>query len=186
MANAYDFLGDDAEYFMKSSWQVYNNLNGNRQYVGKTGNEKTMSPNQELVEWFDNTTGTQYLFVVDIDKFDLSVGFNFMQIADPNVLAVAWNLDLDLADPNIIYAHGGTAPNTLATAEWRFVGRTRTNLGITLVLRNAICVPNGDFVSGAPGDYTNVPVNVRCLQDTSVGNTSRDLFYFMIDRRNFS
>lgn len=186
MPNVYDWLGDDAQYFMKSSWQVYTDLNGVRQYVGKTENEKTMSPNLELVEWFDNTTGTQYLFVADIDKFDLSVGFMFAQIADPNVLAIAWNLDLNWADPNVIYAYGGTDPQPLATAEWRFVGQTREELGITLVMRRAIIVPNGDWVSGGPGAYTNIPVMARCLQDTTITNRRRDLFYFIIDRRTFS
>ena len=45
MPNAYDFLGADFDFFMKSSWNVFCDLNGVRQYVGKTTNEKTTSPN---------------------------------------------------------------------------------------------------------------------------------------------
>ena len=42
MANVYDFLGDDKNLFMKSSWKVYNDLSGALQYVGKTSNEKVI------------------------------------------------------------------------------------------------------------------------------------------------
>lgn len=186
MANSYDFLGDNKSYFMRSSWQVFTDLNGNRQYVGKTGNEKTMAPNLELVEWYDNTQGPQVLYVADIDKFDLSVSFSFMQILDPNVLAIAWNMDLDTSDPNFNYAFMGSDPNPLVEAEWRFVGEGRDGLGITLVIRKGVMVPNGDWTSGEPGDYTNIPVTVRTFQDTSITTRRRDLAYFIIDKYSFS
>jgi hypothetical protein len=35
MPNEYDFLGDNRAFFMKSSWQVYTDLSGARQYVGE-------------------------------------------------------------------------------------------------------------------------------------------------------
>jgi len=186
MGNIYNWLGNNKSYFMRSSWQVYTDLSGVRQYVGKTGNEKTISPNLELVEWYDNTEGPQTLYVVDIDKFDLSVSFTFMQVLDPNVLSIAWNLDLDTSDPNFIYAFGGSNPNALALAEWRFVSQGRDGLGITLVIRDAICVPNGDWTSGAPGDYANVPVTVRALQDDTISDSKRDLFYLIIDKKPLS
>jgi hypothetical protein len=186
MANSYDFLGDQRDYFMKSSWQVYTDLNGNRQYVGKTENEKTISPNLEVVEWFDNTDGTQTLFVMDIDKFDISCSFAFSQVLDPNILAIAWNLDLDTTDANYAYQFAGSSPNTLAEAEWRMVGKGRSGLEIVFVMRKTIVIPNGDWTSGAPGSYTNVPITLRALQDTSVSDTKRDLAYFRIQKRALS
>ncbi|HDY89991.1 MAG TPA: hypothetical protein ENH82_17955 [bacterium] len=182
MANAYDFLGDNRAYFMKSSWQVYTDLSGARQYVGKTENEKTFSLGQEIIDWFDNTGGTQTKFVLDIDKMSPVVNFSFMQVADPNILATAWNGDLDLSDPNFVYDFLGSEPNTLQEAEWRFVGRTRTGLGMTFVIRNGVMVPNGDWTSGGGGAYTSIPVSVHALQDTSISNGARDLAYFIIDR----
>ena len=91
MPNLFDFLGDDKDFFMKSSWMVYADLNGNRQYVGKTSNEKTLSPALETIEWHDNASGVQTLFVTDITKAGLSVSFSFMQIADPNALTLFLN-----------------------------------------------------------------------------------------------
>jgi hypothetical protein len=186
MANVYDFLGDQADYFMKSSLQVYNNLSGNMQYVGKTSNEKTLSPNLELVEWFDNTGGTQTRFVLDIDKFDFNMQFSFSQILDPNVLALAWNGDLDNSDPNRVFTFFGSSPNPLAEAEWRFTGASRSSLEITLVIRRGVCVPNGDWAAGTPGEYTGVSAQIMALQDTTISNTKRDMAYFIMDKRSAS
>lgn len=186
MGNAYDFLGDNRAYFMKSSWQVYTDLSGIRQYVGKTENEKTFSPGMEIIDWFDNSGGTQVKYVVDIDKMSPVINFMFMQVGDPNVLAAAWNGDLDLSDPNYIYTYFGSSPNALQEAEWRFVGRTRTGLGVTFVIRNGILVPNGDFTSGGGGTYVGVPVSVHALQDESISDSARDLAYFIVDRFAFS
>lgn len=171
---------------MKSSWQVYSALNGNRQYVGKTSNEKTFNPNIELAEWWDNSSGTQSLFVLDIDKFDFSVSFSFMQPGDPNVLAAAWNLDPDDSDADYSYLFGGSEPDVLNEAEWRFVGRTKANLEIMLVLRKAVCVPAGEWAVGTPAQYSGIPVTVRALQDTTITNKKRDMCYFRIRKRALS
>ncbi len=186
MANSYDFLGDQEDFFMKSSLSVFTDLNGNRQLVGKTNNEKTISPNMETIEWFDNTSGTQTRFILDIDRFDFAVNFSFMQVLDPNVLAIAMNLDRDSSDPNFEFLYGGSAPNALSNAEWRFVGQSRSGLGITLVLRKAIITFEGDWSLGAPGDYTNIPVKCSALQDTSITNKKRDMAYFIVDKRSAS
>ena len=186
MPNVYDFLGDNRAFFMKSSWQVYTDLSGIRQYVGKTQNEKTISPGMEIIDWFDNSAGTQIKYVVDIDKMSPFVSFSWMQVADPNVLAIAWNGDLDTSDANYAKTFFGSAPNALREAEWRFVGRTRTGLGMTLVLRNAVCVPNGDWSTGAGGSYTEVPVTIHALQDTTITNATRDLAYFIVDKYSAS
>ncbi len=186
MGNVYDWLGDNRAFFMKSSWQVYTDLSGIRQYVGKTDNEKVFDPGQEIIDWFDNTGGTQIKYVLDIDKISPMVNFSFMQVADPNVLAIAWNGDLDCSDPNYIYDYLGSCPNALREAEWRFVGRTRTGLGMTLVIRNGVCVPSGAWTSGGGGSYTNIPVTVHALQDESIDDCKRDLMYIIIDKYAFS
>lgn len=183
---AFDFLGDDRSFFMKSSWDVYCNASGARQYVGKTSNEKEFNPNIELAEWWSNSSGTQSLFVLDVDKFDFSMGFSFMQVCDPNVLAMAWNMELDSSDGTYHYLFGGSEPAALTEAEWRFVGRSRTGLEITLVVRKGICVPSGAFTSGAPGEFAGVPVTVRALQDTTITDKSRDMVYFRIAKKSYS
>lgn len=186
MANVYDWLGDNRAYFMKSSWQVYSDLSGIRQYIGKTENEKSFDPGMEIIDWFDNTGGTQIKYVVDIDKMSPVVNFSFMQPLDPNVLAIAWNGDLDTSDPDYVYDFYGSAPNALAEAEWRFVGRGRTGLGITFVMRNAVIVPNGAWTSGAGGAYAPAPVSCHALQDTSISNGKRDLCFFIVEKYSAS
>ena len=185
MANIYDFLGDDSDFFMKSSWQVYTSANGNRQYIGKTGNEKTISPNLELAEWHGNETGVQYLYALGVSKFDISVSFNFMQVLDPNSIAMAWNADLDPGATNN-YLYFGTNPKELGEYEWRFVGQGKSGLSITFVIRKGICIPNGDWASGAPGEWTSLPLTVRSIQDTSITNTKRDLAYFIMQKKVYS
>ena len=183
MTNTYDWLGDDREFFMKSSWAVYNDLSGILQYVGKTQNEKVIRMSPEYVEWFDNTSGTQVLYVKDTDKIGVAVDFMFMQVLDSNALAVAFNTDWDTGDANFDFHYIGSDPNPLAEAEWRFVGQGRTGLGITLVIRVGAVTLAGDWSSGAPGDYTNLPVTCDAYQDTSISNAARDLAYFMIDKK---
>jgi hypothetical protein len=186
MANTWDFLGDYKNSFMKSSLQVYNNLSGTLQYVGKTSNEKTLSPNTELDEWYDNSGGVQVLYALDIDKFDFSIGFSFMQVADEEALALALNLDKDESDANKNYLFMGSAPNSLPEAEWRLVGRDVGGRSFTLVIRRGIVVPTGEITLGAAGNYAQVPISLRALQDTTITNTKRDIGYFMIDKRTFS
>jgi hypothetical protein len=186
MANTWDFLGDYKNSFMKSSLQVYTNLSGTLQYVGKTSNEKTLSPNTELVEWYDNTGGVQTLYALDIDKFDFSIGFSFMQVADEEALALAFNLDKDETDSSRSFLFMGSNPNTLPEAEWRLVGKDVGGRAFTLVLRRAIVVPTGEITLGATGSYAEMPVTLRALQDTTVTNTKRDIGYFMIDKRQYS
>jgi len=186
MANVYDFLGDDADFFMRSSWQVYCNASGSLQYVGKTGNEKPFSPAIETAEWYGNESGVQYLYTLGVSKFSLSVGFSFMQILDPNVLSMAWNAEKDSTGSTYHYLFFGTNPNDLGQYEWRFVGTGKSGLSITLVMRKGIAVPSGDWSTGAPGEFTNVPITVRALQDTSITNTKRDMAYFMVQKKAYS
>ena len=186
MANVYDWLGSQADYFMKSSWQVYNNSSGNRQYVGKTENEFTISPNIELAEWFDNETGVQYLYALGVSKFDIMTSFSFKQVCDQNVISMAWNADLDVSDSTYHYLFFGTNPNDLGEYEWRFVGESKSELSITFVVRKGIAVPNGDWASGTPGEWTGLPISLRAVPDASVTNTKRDLAYFIIQKRSTS
>jgi hypothetical protein len=186
MPNLFDFLGDDKDFFMKSSWMVYADLNGNRQYVGKTSNEKTLSPALETIEWHDNASGVQTLFVTDITKAGLSVSFSFMQIADPNALALFLNGEWDKSNPNKHYIYMGSNPPELESAEWRFVAQSRSGLVITLVIREGACYGAGDWTSGGAGDYAALPVIVKAQQDTTITDTKRDLAYFMIDKKAYS
>ena len=186
MPNLFDFLGDDKDFFMKSSWMVYTDLNGVRQYIGKTSNEKTLSPALETIEWNDNSSGVQTLFVTDITKAGLSVNFSFMQIADPNALALFLNGELDSSNANKHYIYMGSNPQELESAEWRFVAQSRSGLTITLVIREGACYSAGDWTSGGAGDYAMLPVVVKAQQDTSITNTKRDLAYFMIDKKVYS
>jgi hypothetical protein len=185
MANLFDFLGDDKDFFMKSGWMVYTDLNGVRQYVGKTSNEKTISNSLETMEWLDNSSGIQTLFVTDITKAGLSIAFSFMQW-DKNALALFFNAEIDTSNANYDYLYMGSNPDELASAEWRFVGQTRDGRTITLVIREGSCYSNGDLTSGSAGDYAPLPVIVKAQQDTTVTNTKRNLAYFIIDKKSYS
>ena len=185
MANVFDFLGDDKDFFMKSSWQVFADLNGKQQYVGKTSNEKTFSNSLESIEWLDNSSGVQTLFVTDITKTGLSIAFSFMQW-DTNALALFFNAEIDRSNANKDYIFMGSNPDELASAEWRFVGQTRDGRNITLVIREGSCYSNGDLTSGGAGDYSAIPVIVKAQQDTTITNTKRNLAYFMVDKKAYS
>ena len=139
-----------------------------------------------MVEWYDNTGGVQTLFALDIDKINLTMDFSFMQIGDPNVMALAMNGRLDTSDPNKTYIFFGSNPQQLAEAEWRFVGQTTDKRAFTVVIRRGIVVPTGSYAFGTPGQYTMIPVTLRALQNTAVSDTERDLAYLMIDKRSFS
>lgn len=187
MAKSFDFLGDFKGHFWKQSFQVFTTLNGvSRQYVGKTQNEMTLAPGLENVEWFDNSNATQVLYALDIDKIDPSITFSFMQVTDPNVLALALNADMDDSDPNIFRNYIGSNPDQYSEAEWRFVGKSTGNLTATVVILRGIAFSSGDITLGTPGAYTEIPITVRALQDTTVTNTKRDLMFIEIEKRMFS
>lgn len=188
MANVLDFLGDYKGYFHKAGWSVYTNTGvagGALQYVGKTSNEVTLAPNMEYAEWFTNTSGVQVLYLLSPDKVDPMMQFSFMQVLDEPTLALAMNLDLDTSGSDI-YSFFGSAPNALQEGEWRFVTQGVEGLICTLVIRVGVCMMNGDWASGAPGEFAGLPVSIRMLQDTTITDTKRDLGYFTIQKRTFS
>jgi hypothetical protein len=186
MAKSFDFLGAHKGSFWKQSFQVFTDLSGNLQYVGKTQNEITLGPGLENVEWFDNTGATQVLYALDIDKVDPSFTFSFMQVNDTNVLALALNADMDDSDASTFRSYVGSNPDAYSEAEWRFVGQSTDGRTLTFVIRRGIAFASGDITAGAPGSYTEVPITVRALQDTSITNTKRDLFYWEQQKRTFS
>lgn len=171
---------------MKSSLDVYCKLAGTMQYVGKTQNAKTLSPGVEIVEWFDNTRGTQVLYALDIDKVAPQFKFSFMQVTNKNTLTLALNADTDVADPNFDWGFLGSGPDAFTEAEWRFVGRSVDGRNITMVIPRGIAYSTGDITMGTPGSYSEVPITVRALQDTTITDTKRDLMYWFIDKRKFS
>lgn len=186
MAKNFDFVGAYKGHFLKQSLDVYNNLSGSLQYIGKTQNEKTLTPGVENVEWFDNSGSTQVLYALDIDKIDPSITFSFMQVTDPNTLALALNADMDTSGATLDWGFLGSNPDEYSEAEWRFVNQSVGGLTMTLVIRRGIAFSSGDITMGSPGAYTEVPITVRALQDTSITNTKRDLMYWSIEKRAFS
>lgn len=186
MAKSFDFLGDFKGHFWKQSFQVFTDLSGSLQYVGKTQNGKTFNPGIENIEWFDNSNGTQVLFALDIDKVDPSFTFAFMQVTDPNVFALIANMDMDDSDPNIHRSYLGSGPDEYSEAEWRFVGQSVGGLTATFVIRRGIAFSAGELTLGEPGSYTEAPVTVRALQDTTISNTARDVMYIETQKRAFS
>lgn len=183
MANVYDFLGDDRDFFMKSSWKVYTDISGALQYVGKTQNEKVIRTDAEYVEWWDNTSGVQTLFIKDLDKFGFAVDFSFMQVADSNVLGIALNTDWDKSDDNWNYHFLGSCQNELVQGLWVFVGQTRSGLAVETYIRQGLISMNGEWASGAPGSFTELPVTCAALQDTSITNCLRDLVYIRVEKQ---
>lgn len=191
MAKSFDWLGDNKGEFFKQSLIVSNNLSGNQQIVGKTQNEMSFNMNLENVEWFSNAGGTQTLFALDIDKIDPTLTFSFMQVIDKNVLQLALNADFDASDPNVDRHFIGSNPDTYSEAEWRLTGSSVGVTGdasrsMTMIWRRGIAFASGDISWGAPGAYSEVPVTMRGLQDTSIANTKRDVLYFEIAKRTFS
>jgi hypothetical protein len=186
MPNTYDFLGDYKGYFQKSSSQVYCNASGSLQYVGKTNHEVEFDPGLEYVEWFDNSSGTQSLYILVTDKVDPRVNFSWMQVHDPNTLPMVYNLDLDTADPNWNYAYIGSDPEELQEYTWVFVNQSIYGLVMELWVRQGICMANGSWSHGAPGDLSNVPCSVRMTIDSTISNEERDLGYFRVAKRAFS
>jgi hypothetical protein len=188
MARTFDFLGAYKGYFTKASLDVYFMQSGgsSMQYVGKTQNEKTLTPGVENVEWYDNTGGTQILYAMDIDKIAPAIKFSFMQVADPNVLAMALNADMDDSDPAIFRGFVGSEPEAYTEGEWRFACQSTGGLLMTLVFRRGLAFSSGDIAMGAPGAYAEVPITVRALQDTTITDKKRDLFYWELEQRAFS
>lgn len=181
MSNVFNFLGADATAFMKSSLQVFNNLSGSMQYVGKTKPEVDINPNMGVAEWWDNSSGTQTLFVVDPDKVDPKIGFSFAQVLDENALALFLHGQIDRTVPGQVKVYQGSNPGSFEEAMWQFVGRGRTGRVITYTVLRGIVIPTGSFKPGTPGAYADLGITVRALQDTTVANTGRDLAYWTIN-----
>lgn len=185
MANNYDFLGSYKYHFTKSSLKAYTDLSGAMQFVGQTNPDFEIDPGSEYVEFYDNTGGTQALYIIASDKVDFKVNFSFMQVFDENVLALALNLDMDNTGANTAYQFIGSEPNELQTAEWRFVGKSLDGRSLTLVSRKGIIINSGS-ISGSPGSFTNVPISCRFTIDEAITDTKRNLGYFMVEKRQFS
>lgn len=184
-SDALAFLGDDKTEFMKSSLAVYTDIDasGVLKYVGKTNPEKQITPGFAVAEWWDNTSGTQTLFVIDPDKVDFKVAFSFAQVIDESALTIAMHGQLDRnADPNFNQVFMGSNPGAFREGKWQFVGRGRTGRIIRLNIRRGIVVPTGTFSPGTPGQYASLGVEIRALQDTNVADSTRDLVYWEIQK----
>lgn len=178
----FNFLGDNKQLFTKSSLMVYTNLSGTMQYVGKTGNDKTFATGETLVEWRDLTTGTDVLFTAEIGKLDFAVTFNFMQVLDPNVIAAAWNMNVDVvSDPLNYVMTQGSEPPALPVATWRFVAKNKKGLLVTLEIPAGICFPSGDWKPDGK-DFQNIPVTVKAMVDTTNPNTGSNLMKILVQK----
>lgn len=184
--NSFDFSGADIDYFMKSSLKVYANLAGVQQFLGHTSNEKDFDPGITMMDWYDNTGGTQALAVVDIAKIDPKVGFSFMQVSDPNIFPLVWNLLKDDSDPNYVWSYMGSQPQPLKTAEYRLVGKSRSGYEMMMVIRKGILLAKGASKFGAPAAYSETPCEIRAMIDNSITDVQRDMMYFRIQRKPLS
>jgi len=155
------------------------------QYVGKTG-EVTFSSGVENVEWWDNSGATQTLYALDIDKINPSFTFSFLQVTDQNILTLALNADMDNTGSTNYYGFLGSNPDAYTEGEWRLVGESVDGRSLTLVVRRGILFSSGDITLGAAGSYSNVPVTLRVLQDTTITDTKRDMIYWILQKRSFS
>lgn len=179
------FLGDDKDAFIKSSLAVYTNVDqsGVLKYVGKTNPEKAFSPGFSVAEWWDNTSGTQTLFVIDPDKVDTKITFSFAQVLDPNILAISIHGQLDEEeDPNFNRVYLGSNPGAFREGSWQFIGRGRTGRVVKITFFRAIAVPTGTITLGTPGSYANTPIELRALQDVTKTDTQRDLVRIEIQK----
>jgi hypothetical protein len=109
-----------------------------------------------------------------------------MQVYDPNTLPMVYNLDLDTSDATYDYAFIGSDPNSLAEHTWVFVNQSIYGLQMELWIREGICMANGSWTHGTPGDLSNVPCSIRATIDGTITNERRDLGYFKIQKRSFS
>jgi len=106
-----------------------------------------------------------------------------MQVADNNAIAFAFNTDWDKSDPNWDYHYLGSTQNALREGLWVFTGQTRSGLAIETWIRKGVIKLNGEWASGAAGDYTNIPVTCSAQQDTSISNSLRDLVYIRVAKQ---
>jgi hypothetical protein len=186
MPNSYDFVGDYKGFFQKSSSQVYCDASGSLQYVGKTNHEVEVDMGTEYVEWFDNTSGTQSLYILITDKVDPRVNFSWMQVFDPNTLPIVYNLDSDISGGTYDYHFAGSDPNSLAEYTWVFASQSIYGLTMELWVREGICMANGSWTHGTPGDLSNVPCSIRATIDSTITDEKRNLMYFKIQKRSWS
>ena len=135
---------------------------------------------------FCNESGVQSLYALTSTKIDPMVSFQFMQVADPNVIGLAMNLDMDTADADYTYSFIGSNPDDYSRYNWVFVMQSLSGLSIEFHVRQGILFMNGDWTSGAPGALSSVPAQLRVMQDTSITNTSRDMGFFKIEKKALS
>jgi len=186
MANVYDFLGAQKDYFQKASWQVYCDASGRMQYVGKVNAEIEVDMGIENIEYFDNENGVQVLFVLTQTKVDPKINFSWMQIFDPGVVPITFNLEKDDSDANVTRDFIGSDPDDYEYHGWRFVSKSLGGQVCTLYVRQGVCSSNGTWTSGGAGALATLPATVRMTQDTTIANGKRDLGYFEFDKRALS
>lgn len=186
MALAIDFLGAQKDYFQKASWQLYCDASGAYQYVGKCENEIEVDMGIENMEWFDNGSGVQTLYILTQSKIDPKINFSFSQAFEPSVTGLVYNCDMDVSDATWAYNFFGSNPADYSYYGWKFVSKSLSGLVAEIYVRKGVCVANGAWTSGAPGAFGVIPATVRMTQDTDITNTLRDLGYIRLQKRSNS
>jgi hypothetical protein len=177
---AYNFLGDDLSAWAKSSLQVYSWLSGSQQYIGRVQQDISITPVLETIEFWDNTSGVQSLYILDVNKADFSVDFKLMQVLDKNALTLYLDGTQDNSDVNNPKVYFGSNPPTLQTARWDFVGLGKTKRQITLTILNGVAVKPKSMTVGAGGKWWEMPITVRALIDSTQPDKTKNLAYFTI------
>lgn len=178
-----DLLGAYAEDFMRESLEVYCNASGNLQYVGKTEPEKTIRFPRTMMQFKDGSP--RALYIQDFQEVGVQVQFTFKQVADPNILALATNGDLDKTSTANHYVFLGSDPGAVSYYKWTFVGSTRDGRAFELVLRKAQISEIGDMSTGGT-DYAGLQLTIDALKDETITDAKRDMAYFRIIPRTFS
>jgi hypothetical protein len=122
------------------------------------------------------------LYLLTQTKVDPKVNFSFLQVVDPQVLALVFNLEQDTADANYAYNYIGSNPADYTYLPWMFASKSLNGLTVQLYVRSGVCSATGAWSGGAPGAFDAIPATVRMTQDTTITNTKRDLGYFRIQK----
>jgi hypothetical protein len=180
-----DLNGKYVSDFSKQSLAIYVNLDAGLRLIGYTQPESTISYSREMMQFEAQTP--RVLVAQDYMRVGASMTFTWMQVADPNLLALMLTGDLDCSGNTYDWVFGGSNPNagTIPTYEWRAVGESRDGRLLEFVIRKGLVGEIGDQTFGGT-EYASQQVTVNAIQDDTITNTERDLWYWRIAKRTFS
>ena len=114
----------------------------------------------------------------------MQVNFIWMQILDPNALALVWNLALDIDTPAVgqFELKTGSQTGRLMEAGWESRGIGRTGRKITRHIPRGVIVSTKAATIGTPADYAKIPSTVRALKDWNATDKTQDIAFLSIDK----